>query len=323
MFERKRITQTATIYTTYCICIINAHEIYGISKEKASYKKILIMKHTIFILFIAFLLGSCHQSPSDKADFIADDLMMEEMIPITRHELNSAPPLPPRETKEVIKKKIIKDGRIGIEVDNLEQTKKQIDSLVVKYGGYYANERLNNSDWQISYNLKIRIPSNSFEKLIGEIETGGGEIKYKEIDARDVTDQFIDLEIRLENKKNYLKKYNDLLKQAKSVKDILEIEERIRGIEEEIESTTGRLKYLSDLVDYSTLDLEISKPKDNKYQPEKRDKFTKRLKHALSKGWFGFVDFIVFVIKIWPFWIIVGIIVYAWKKYRNRKKNKE
>lgn len=323
MFERKRITQTATIYTTYCICIINAHEIYGISKEKASYKKILIMKHTIFILFIAFLLGSCHQSPSDKADFIADDLMMEEMIPITRQELSSPPPLPPRETKEVIKKKIIKDGRIGIEVDNLEQTKKQIDSLVVKHGGYYANERLNNSDWQISYNLKIRIPSNSFEKLIGEIETGGGEIKYKEIDARDVTDQFIDLEIRLENKKNYLKKYNDLLKQAKSVKDILEIEERIRGIEEEIESTTGRLKYLSDLVDYSTLDLEISKPKDNKYQPEKRDKFTKRLKHALSKGWFGFVDFIVFVIKIWPFWIIVGIIVYAWKKYRNRKKNKE
>lgn len=323
MFERKRITQTATIHTTYCICIINTDEIYGISKEKASYKKILIMKHTIFILFIAFLLGSCHQSPSDKADFIADDLMMEEMIPITRQELSSPPPLPPRETKEVIKKKIIKDGRIGIEVDNLEQTKKQIDSLVVKYGGYYANERLNNSDWQISYNLKIRIPSNSFEKLIGEIETGGGEIKYKEIDARDVTDQFIDLEIRLENKKNYLKKYNDLLKQAKSVKDILEIEERIRGIEEEIESTTGRLKYLSDLVDYSTLDLEISKPKDNKYQPEKRDKFTKRLKHALSKGWFGFVDFIVFVIKIWPFWIIVGIIVYAWKKYRNRKKNKE
>lgn len=323
MFERKRITQTATIHTTYCICIINTDEIYGISKEKASYKKILIMKHTIFILFIAFLLGSCHQSPSDKADFIADDLMMEEMIPITRQELSSPPPLFPRETKEAIKKKIIKDGRIGIEVDNLEQTKKQIDSLVVKHGGYYANERLNNSDWQISYNLKIRIPSNSFEKLIGEIETGGGEIKYKEIDARDVTDQFIDLEIRLENKKNYLKKYNDLLKQAKSVKDILEIEERIRGIEEEIESTTGRLKYLSDLVDYSTLDLEISKPKDNKYQPEKRDKFTKRLKHALSKGWFGFVDFIVFVIKIWPFWIIVGIIVYAWKKYRNRKKNKE
>lgn len=284
------------------------------------------MKHTISILIIAFLISSCHQKQSDKSAFIADDIMLEEeIIPITRQQENSPPPppLPQTETKEVIKKKIIKDGRIGIEVQNLEQTKIKVDSLVSKHGGYYANERLNNSDWEISYNLKIRIPSRNFEKLITDIETGGGTIKYKGIDARDVTDQFIDLETRLANKRNYLKKYNDLLKQAKSVKDILEIEEKIRGIEEEIESTTGRLKYLSDLVDYSTLDLEISKPKDYKYQPEKRDKFTKRLKHSLSKGWFGFVDFIVFMIKIWPFWIIVALIVYSWKKYRKRKKDKK
>ena len=280
------------------------------------------MKHTISILIIAFLISSCHQNQSDKA-YISDDMMMEEeVIPITRQELNSPPPppLPPTETKEVIKKKIIKDGRIGIEVQELERTKTQVDSLIFNLGGYYANERLNNTDWKISYSLKIRVPSDNFEKLIAKIETGGGEIKYKEIEARDVTDQFIDLETRLANKKNYLKKYNDLLKQAKSVKDILEIEEKIRGIEEEIESTTGRLKYLSDLVDFSTLDLEISKPKDFKYQPEKRDIFTKRLKHAISKGWFGFVDFIVFVIKIWPFWIIVGLIIYGLKKYRKRKK---
>uniref|UniRef100_UPI00321628CD DUF4349 domain-containing protein n=1 Tax=uncultured Draconibacterium sp. TaxID=1573823 RepID=UPI00321628CD len=284
------------------------------------------MKQTIFILIIAFLISSCHQKVADKNSYMfADAVIQEEIIPTTRQQQNSppAPPLPPTETKEVIKKKIIKDGRMGIEVQELERTKTYIDSLVAKYGGYYANERLNNSDWKTSYNLKIRVPSNNFERLISEVETGSGEIKYKEIDARDVTDQFIDLETRLANKNNYLKKYNNLLTQAKSVKDILEIEEKIRVIEEEIESTTGRLKYLGDLVEYSTLDLEISKPKDYKYQPEKRDNFRKRLKHALSKGWYGFVDIIVFVIKIWPFWIIAGLMVYGWKKYRRRKKNRK
>jgi hypothetical protein len=283
------------------------------------------MKHAIFILIITFLVSSCNQSPSDKTAYIADDIMTEEdIIPVTRQYLINppAPPLPPLKTEEVVKKKIIKDGRIGIEVQELERIKAHVDSLIVKFGGYYANERLNNTDWEISYTLKIRVPGDNFEKLISKIETGGGEIRYKEIEARDVTDQFIDLETRLANKKNYLKKYNDLLNQAKSVKDIIEIEEKIRGIEEEIESTTGRLKYLSDLVDYSTLDLEISKPKDLKFQPEKRDKFTMRVKYALSKGWYGFVDFIVFVIKIWPSWILVGLLVYGWKKYRKRKKNK-
>lgn len=281
------------------------------------------MKHTIFILIIAILISSCHLNQSDKEAFIANDMMMdEEIIPLTSQQRHSSPPLSPIETKEVIKKKIIKDGRIGIEVQELEQTKAQIDSVILKFGGYYANERLNNTDWEISFSLKIRVPSDNFEKLIAAIETGDGEIKYKEIDARDVTDQFIDLETRLANKKNYLNKCNELLKRANTVKDILEIEEKIRGIEEEIESTTGRLKYLTDLVAFSTLDLEISKPKDYKYQPEKRDKFTKRIKYAISKGWFGFVDFIVFFTKIWPFWIIVGLMVYGWKKYRKRKKNK-
>lgn len=110
------------------------------------------------------------------------------------------------------------------------------------------------------------------------------------------------------------------MKKANSVKEILEIEEKIRGLEEEIESTTGKLKYLTDLVDYSTLDLSISKQKDFKYNPAKRDRFSERLKQSLSKGWYGFVDFLLFAIKIWPFWIITALILYFWKKYKMRKK---
>jgi len=280
------------------------------------------MKPIITLLFIATLLSSCHHKKYNEDSFAIVD---EEMPPITRQEMTNPPPPPlaPIANKTVIKKKIIKDGRIGIEVLELEKTKSNIDSLVSKYSGYYANEKLNNTNWETSYNLKIRIPSIYFERIIADIEIGSGEIKYKEIDARDVTDQFIDLETRLTNKRHYLKKYKDLLIKAKTVKDILEIEENIRGIEEEIESTTGRLKYLSDLVSYSTLDLNISKLKEYKYQPQKQDDFFKRLKYALSKGWFGFVDFIVFMVKIWPFWIIVTLIIYGWKKYRKRKRNKK
>jgi hypothetical protein len=120
-----------------------------------------------------------------------------------------------------------------------------------------------------------------------------------------------------------LARYRELLKQAKSVKEILEIEEKIRGLEEEIESTTGRLKYLGDLVDYSSLDLMISKRKDFKYTPGERDKFTERLKQSLSKGWIGFVDFLLFLIRIWPFWIIAAGLFYFWKRFKNRKNIKK
>lgn len=278
------------------------------------------MKKLLAISILAILIASCHQQPSDDASFVVAK-MEEEMMPITRQAMDAPPPPNnPAMTQEVIKKKIIRDGRLGLRVTELEKTKTRIDTLVKNHEGYYANESFNNSDWESSFNLRIRIPSVNFEKFISGIEAGEGEVLYKVIDARDVTAQFIDLETRLENKRNYLIRYNDLLKKASSVKDILEIEEKIRVLEEEIESTTGQLKYLSDQVDYSTLDLTISKQKDFKYNPEKRAKFSERFKQSISKGWFEFVDFVLFIIKIWPFWIIIAGMVYFWRKYRKARK---
>ena len=277
------------------------------------------MKQIISIFILVILITSCHQKQNDRASFAIAD-MEEEMIPVTRQSPNVPPPPIDKIEKPEVIKKIIKDGRLGLLITELEKAKVHVDTLVKNHDGYYANESFNNTDWESSYSLKIRIPSANFEKFIAEIETGDGEILYKEIDARDVTDQFIDLETRLENKRNYLKRYNDLLIQAKTVKEILEIEEKIRGLEEEIESTTGRLKYLGNLVDYSTLDLTLSKRKDFKYNPINRDKFSEKLKQSLSKGWFGFVDFLLFVIKIWPFWIIFLLILFFWKKYKKSKK---
>ena len=276
----------------------------------------------ILTLFVLAILISCNQKQAENDSYALGNVE-EEMIPVTRQTADiPPPPIAKIEKQEEVRKKIIKDGRLAILVSELEKTKSRIDILVKNNGGYYANESFNNSDWESSFNLKIRVPFTNFEKLINDIETGDGEIQYKEIEARDVTDQFIDLETRLENKRNYLIRYNDLLKQAKNVNEILEIEEKIRGLEEEIESTTGRLKYLSDLVDYSTLDLTISKKKEFKYNPVNRDKFSERIKQSLSKGWYGFVDFMLFIIKIWPFWILVTLIIYFWRKFKKRRNKK-
>ena len=270
-------------------------------------------------IFVLAILISCNQKQAENDSYALGNVE-EEMIPVTRETADiPPPPIAKIEKQHDIRKKIIKDGRLGLLVSELEKTKSRIDILIKNHSGYYANESYNNSDWESSFNLKIRVPFTNFEKLINDIETGNGEIQYKEIEARDVTDQFIDLETRLENKRNYLIRYNDLLKQAKNVNEILEIEEKVRGLEEEIESTTGRLKYLGDLVDYSTLDLTISRKKEFKYNPVNRDKFSERIKQSLSKGWYGFVDFLLFVIKIWPFWILVTLIIYFWRKFKKRR----
>lgn len=219
-------------------------------------------------------------------------------------------------------RKIIKDGRMEIRVKKLEQGKIGIDSLVNKFMGYYAEESYNNQDYSHDFTLKIRIPSDKFELFMAQAESAIGELIYKNISSRDVTEEFIDLETRLKNKKNYLNRYSELLKKAQSVKDILEIEEKTRGIEEEIESTEGRLKYLNNQVDFSTLELRITKKNDYNFNPQNEGNFFDRLRFSLAKGWYGLVTFTLFIIRLWPFWIIVSLIYYLIRKILRRRKRK-
>jgi ribosomal protein L7/L12 len=275
------------------------------------------MRQILLLFFTILCVSSCDSGSSDA-------LMMEmaeEMIPITRRAGNDPLlPLPEAKKEESSKKKIIKDGRIIVEVGNLKEAKHLMDSLLKIYDAYYANESYNDGYNELSYELTIRVPSVNFESLIVNIEMGSGKLSHKEIEARDVTDQFIDLESRLESKLKYLERYRELLKSAKTVIDILEIEEKIRVIEEEIDSTEGRLKYLNDLVGYSTLRLRLIEEKDIQLRTSKQARFALRFKHAISNGWFGFVDFLIGVLQLWPFAIVIGILYPLIRSFRRRRK---
>jgi len=225
---------------------------------------------------------------------------------------------------KVTTKKIIKDGRLGLQVVNLQTAKQKIDSLVKAAGGYYSNENLKNSDNQSGYELVIRIPVVNFERFVGSAEKGSSKVLYKEIQARDVTEEYVDLETRLNSKRNSLARYNEIMKKANTVKDILEIEGAIRMLQEEIESTEGRLRYLNDCVSYSTLNMTISTEKDFTFKPSKRDSFWEKLKESVADGWYGLVDFILDFFGLWPYLIlIIPIIIFIRrriKKWKLRKK---
>jgi len=238
----------------------------------------------------------------------------------------TAPDVTPVIQKKVILKKIIKDGRLGLQVKDLQAAKHQIDTLVKSLGGYYANENLKNGDGQSGYELTIRIPINNFEKFVGTAETGNCKVLYKEISARDVTEEFTDIETRLASKRNALSRYNDIMKKANAMKDIVAIEEAIRNLQEEIESSEGRLRYLNDCVNYSTLNLTISTEKDFSYKPQKRDSFWEKFKESIVEGWFGLVDFILDLFGLWPFLILilpVCFLIRRWIKRRKTRKQKE
>lgn len=217
-------------------------------------------------------------------------------------------------------KKIIKDGSITVKTFDINTSKKGIDHLLKNLGAYYETEDLQNNDLVISYDLKIRVPPVNFEKLISILENGNDEIQSKNIQVRDVTEEYVDIETRLSNKRDYLKRYKELLSKAQTVKDILAVEENIRNLQEEIESKEGRLKYLSDQVALSTLNIHLFKEKEStgKYQ----DSFLARTKTSFKHGWASIIDFVLWGVGIWPYLIVATAVFFIIRRIIKTRKNK-
>ena len=292
-------------------------------------------KYSLFVF--AALLAACQSQSGEGGSFgvytadcvaIDDELAIEE-APLSR---KAAPMMQNAATfggqmdnaveQSVTERKLIKNGSMTLVVDNLEQTRSEVLNLIEKYGGYCANEQYSSWEHSSAYNLTVRIPCGNFDSFVADVEAGKGKIESKSMYINDVTAEYIDLETRLDTKRSYLARYKELLKSAKSVQEIVSIEDKIRSLEEEIDSTVGQLKYLSNQVDYSTLHLNIRHDDANydPHHPEHNQSVAQRLWQSLQSGFRGLVDFVFFLVRIWPAWIIILIVFGIIRKRRKAQK---
>lgn len=168
------------------------------------------MKNLILYCLVFLALFSCHSRQSDI--LIEDNLALEsEVMPITRQQ-NFAP-VPPAPSSAgsyqeptSIKKKIIRDANVGVEVDDYKLFRVKVDSVVRTLNGYVSNDNLYNSDQSVDCNINIRIPEQNFDRFLTYLDNGEAKTLYKNISSQDVTEEFIDIEARLKNKKSIEKK---------------------------------------------------------------------------------------------------------------------
>lgn len=282
----------------------------------------------ILLLSVFLLLLNCHgQQGEGQLSDMEDSEAAMEMARTAEPPAPPPPPPPPPQPSSSssledaqaeeepadsteIGKKIIKDGQMRLKVEDLPATKSHLDSILNNYQAYYENEQFNATDYQSTYDLKIRVPSEQFEPLLSAIEMGDGEVLSKNITARDVTEEYVDLTIRLANNRKYLQRYNQLLAQANSVRDILEIQERTRRIEEEIDSKLGRLKYLDDRVKYSTLNLTLLRIHEQEMQ---KTAYGTKVIRAFKDGFDIFLNFLLVLVNLWPF-ILLALIIWMFRK---------
>ncbi|SFH89137.1 DUF4349 domain-containing protein [Halpernia frigidisoli] len=276
------------------------------------------------LLICCFFLLNCNKSENlNKNEVAVNAKLMDVIQPENSDKLVPPPPMSESdqidEKSNLIPKKIIKNGYVEIEVSDIKNSQTKISESLKKFNAYIQTENFQNTDFRDELRLTIRVPHQNFEPLISSLSSNLGSLVSKEISSDDVTEEYTDVSIKLANKKIYLEKYRDLLKRANSTKDLMEIQEKIRGLEDEIDVSEGRLKFIDDRVNLSTLDLSLFKEKSRDAITSKIG-FGSRFFDSLAQGWNNFVGFFLGLISFWPFLLIIPFIIFLWRKWKNRKK---
>lgn len=138
---------------------------------------------------------------------------------------------------------LIYTARVTMAVYQVEQGLTAVEKIARDNGGYLALKR--------DKEIVIRVPRNRFEPALAQIDKIG-DVLHRDIQAQDVTDEFVDTEIRIKNGRAMQARLKILLDKA-NVKEALEIEKEMRRVTEELELLEGKLKLLKDKIAYSTI----------------------------------------------------------------------
>lgn len=151
--------------------------------------------------------------------------------------------------------KIIKRGYLNLEVNNYNEFATKLKDLTVRCGGWIENSSENSSQ-PLSANFTIRVPVGSFSELSGRIESLG-KVTGRQYSDEDVTAEFKETESRLANLEQQEQALVNSINKARSLDEVLVLENEITGVREQMDALRGRLNYLGDASASSLLRLEV------------------------------------------------------------------
>lgn len=138
---------------------------------------------------------------------------------------------------------IVYTATITMAVYQVQPNLASVERIAKEHGGYLSVRGDNK--------ITVRIPRAKFEPTLAAIEKIG-DVLHRDVTAEDVTDQYVDLEIRIKNSRAMQTRLKQLLEKA-AVKEAIDIERELARVTQELELMEGKLKLIKDKIAYSTI----------------------------------------------------------------------
>jgi len=161
-------------------------------------------------------------------------------------------------------RQLILTGQVAIEIDDFETSRRNLSEATAAYGGFVSDtrqevNRRDNQTWTEGV-VVLRVPRENFTALY-ERARAEGELLEANRESRDVTDQLVDINARLENLRAERDQLRELYQRANETEDVLRVQERLSEVQGEIERLEARQQSLRERVALSTITVRLREPR--------------------------------------------------------------
>ena len=225
---------------------------------------------------------------------------------------------------------VVKVGSLSMVVTDVNETIKNIADYAYKQNGYVVSSNVYKRGLSPYGTLIIKIPAKSFDEGLNEVKSLG-EVVSDSVNGQDVTEEYVDLDAQLRNLQATEKQFLTILAKAEKITDILAVQRELTQVRGQIEQLQGRMKYLRQSADMSTITVDLSTdpsvlPSVDNSKVWKPWAEVKTAARALVEVGKKLVNQLIWLVIFVPIWLVIGLVVWVVvrvvKKIRGKGKFK-
>ncbi|MEK7610817.1 MAG: DUF4349 domain-containing protein [Patescibacteria group bacterium] len=215
---------------------------------------ILLLKDPVFSLFSA---------RSQTASYYGGGLMpksagFSNSVGLALPEMTSPAYREAAPTTDVASRMVVQESSLSLLVKDVRQVLTAVKSKIESLGGYMVNSYLSSPEQAPTGQLTLRTPQEKLEESLVFIRAQGVKVVSENLSGTDVTDQFVDNAERLKILEGNKTRFEEIMKKAEKIEDILRVQQEIFGLQGQIEAIKGQQNYLTKTSEMSRLTVYFS-----------------------------------------------------------------
>lgn len=222
---------------------------------------------------------------------------------------------------------------MSAETEDLDALMEALNGKISGLGGYVEDQDSYNGSMYSSRryrsaSLTVRIPAERVDEFTEEM-SGIANVVSTSLSREDITLSYVATESRVKALQTEEARLLELMEQAETMADLLEIESRLTDVRYELENRASQLRLYDNQVDYATIYLSIDEVQE--YTPVEEPTVWERISggfvSSIKGVGNGLLDLLVWVLAKSPYLVIlggvtVGVVVLV-KKRKARKAEKK